>query len=290
MSHRTGGRSFCAGNRRSFHAGVPAFFCGLAVVLASVAFMPRAAFAVGPVSTLYVMNYGEFGGGLLCGLDLFQGLSETSYPTSNLEDICIGVAGGDVRTMGYSGSDAGSRFNLAGGPISGGPYLNTMPGSQLHDGTSDGLYNYSVDYTTGNVLEFDRNWAGPSTLFNATATLPGAGWITMNAADGSFWISQWGGPDRVEHRSHAGTLLSSFNSGIFGSAGLALDPVDGTLWMSDGVSTLHQFSQAGAPLQSVTYAMSGQMYGMEFDTTVPEPATLMTLGLGVAALWRRRRS
>jgi hypothetical protein len=145
-----------------------------------------------------------------------------------------------------------------------------------------------VNYTTGDVLEFSRNWTTPTTLFNATSTLPGAGWITMNAADGSFWISQWGGPDRVEHRTHGGALISSFNSGITGSAGLAFDPLDGTLWMSNGSTTLYQFNQTGTLLQSPSYGFAGSLYGMEFDS-VPEPASLAALGLGSWMLRRRRR-
>jgi hypothetical protein len=246
--------------------------------------------AAGPASILYVMNYGEFGSTV--GLDLFQGLSESSFPTGNSVDICIGAAGGDVRTMGYSSGDLGSRFSLAGGPLSGGPYLNSIANSQLHDGTSDGQYNYSVNYTTGDVLQFDRNWASPTVLFNATSSLPGAGYITMNGSDGSFWLSQWGGPDRVEHRTNTGALLSSFNSGIIGGFGLALDPADGTLWMSNGSNTLYQFSQAGSSLQSQAYSMNGAFYGMEF-ATVPEPSSFILLGmsvLGVAAYtWRKRK-
>jgi len=248
--------------------------------------MTSGAWAVGPTSTLYVMNYGEFGTSV--GLDLFQGASETSYPTGNGVDICIAVAGGDVRTMGYSGGDSGSKFNPAGGPLVGGPYTNTIANSQLHDGTSDGNFNYSVNYTTGDVLRFDRNWASPTVLFNASGTLPGAGWITMNGADGSFWLSQWGGPDLVVHLTSAGALISSFNSGILGSAGLALDPVDGTLWMSNGSSTLYQFGQSGTLLQSPSYSISGSLYGMEF-ATIPAPSTLAAAGLVGGALARRRR-
>jgi hypothetical protein len=262
----------------------------LRYTLAFVAILSAPALAVGPVSMLYAMNYGEFGGGTTVGLDLFQGVSETSYPTGNGLDICIGVAGGDVRTMGYTGGYSGSRFNLAGGPVAGGPYANTIANSQLHDGTSDGSFNYSVDYTTGDVIEFDRNWGSPNVLFNATSRLPGAGWITMNATDGSFWISQWGNTDdRVMHFTHTGTLLSTFNSGLTGWAGLALDPVDGTLWTSNGTNSLYQFSQTGTLLQSPSYSISGQFYGMEFETTsLPEPATLTLLGIGAVFLMRRR--
>jgi MYXO-CTERM domain-containing protein len=253
-----------------------------------VPFAASLAAAVGPTSTLYVMNYGQFGSSV--GLDLFQGASFSSFPTGNNVDICIGVAGGDVRTMGYSGLDAGSRFNLTGAPLAGGPYTNTTTGSQLHDGTSDGSFNYSVDYTTGDVLRFDRNWGSRTTLFNATATLPGAGYITMNATDGTFWLSQWGGGDRVEHRTPGGALISSFNFGFAGAAGLALDPVDGTLWTSNGSTTLLQYTQAGATLQAQTYSLAGQFYGMEFETTpAPAPGVVAALSLFAARLLRRRR-
>src|SRR4029079_12593346 len=124
--------------------------------------------AIGPTSTLYVTNYGEFAGGTATGLDLIQGASVSSYPANDLLGINIAVYG-DVRTDGYSTTDTGSRYDLAANPLVGGPYVNTIALSQLHDGTSDGSYNYSVNYTTGDVFQFDRNWASPVVLFNATA-------------------------------------------------------------------------------------------------------------------------
>jgi hypothetical protein len=246
--------------------------------------------ATGPTSTLYLMNYGEFGGGTVVGLDRIQGNTFNASPTGNPVDICI-AASGDIRTYGYVPSTSGSRFDLSGNPLPGGPYLNSY-GQQMHDGTSDGAYNYSVDYVTGDVIQFDRNWATPSILFNvANGTV---GWITMNATDGSFWLSQYGGPDLVEHRSHTGTLLGSFNSGVFGSQGLALDPVDGTLWMSQG-SSIYQFSQAGAPLQNLSFSSLpvASWYGMEFDVVpVPEPGPLAMVGIACAGLvaFRKRLS
>ena len=238
--------------------------------------------ATGPTSTLYAVNYGEFGGGSISGLDLIQGTNENSFATGNSVDTSIAAAG-DIRTFGYSQNLTGSRFNLAGAPLSGGPYTNLIVNSQCHDGTSDGLYNYTVDYVTGDVLQFDRNWASPVALFNANNFGGTAGWITMNATDGSFWLSQYGSLDLVQHRSHTGTLLGSFNSGLGFSQGLALDPIDGTLWMSSGF-TLYQFSQSGTALQNLTYNLQGQWYGMEFDTVVPEPSTLPLVGVGIVFL------
>ena len=270
---------------QSFGRQAAALLATLLVVL-----LPPSAWAVGPTSTLYVTNYGELGGGTITGLDLIQGVTESSYPTSYLLGIDIAVYG-DVRTMGYSDTNQGERFDLAANPLVGGPYTNNIANSQLHDGTSDGSYNYSVNYTTGDLIRFDRNWASPVALFNVTADIPGGGWITMNASDGTFWVSQWGGPDLVVHLSSTGSLLSSFNSGVFGSAGLALDPVDGTLWMGDSTMTLHQFSQGGVPLQSVGYAVAGSWYGMEFDTTpVPEPGAIVLAAVGALVGLARLRN
>lgn len=260
---------------------------------AMIASIGSQASAAGPISKLYITNYGEFSGGNVTGLDIVQGAGVTSVATAYQLGIDIAVYG-DVRTMGYSTNDQGTRYDLAANPLVGGPYTNTIPNSQLHDGTSDGNFNYSVDYTTGDVLQFDRNWANPVALFNASANVPGAGWITINVNDGSFWISQWGGPDVVGHYTHTGTFLGSFNSGIFGSVGLALDPADGTLWMGNANFVLHQYSQAGAFLQMTPYTLQGAWYGMEFDTgTVPEPTTVVLTAIAFATLTatgRRHRS
>lgn len=88
---------------------------------ALVASMGSQTLAVGPTSTLYVTNYGEFAGGTVTGLDLIQGAGAASYPTSTPLGIAIAVFG-DVRTMGYSGANQGERFDLAANPLVGGPY------------------------------------------------------------------------------------------------------------------------------------------------------------------------
>src|SRR5258706_10437571 len=93
-------------------------------------------------------------------------------------------------------------------------------GQQMHDGTCDGFYIYRVDYIGGDVIQFDRNWASPVVLFNVSNGT--VGWITMNAVDGSFWLSQYGGPGLVEPPKQTG-------SGGIGSQGLGPGSAGGTL-------------------------------------------------------------
>jgi hypothetical protein len=122
--------------------------------------------------------------------------------------------------------------------------------------------------------------------------MPDAGWITMNAADGTFWLSPWGGGGIVQHVTASGSLISSFNTGLPIVWGLALDPADGTLWMADTSYNLYQYSQPGILQQVYSNGAlaGGQPYGMEFDTTpVPEPGTIGVLAIGAAALLARRR-
>ena len=81
--------AFAWRRRRAVKAVIPRPFSArtpvrLSLALGLIALMGgRVLAAAGPTSTLYVMNYGEFGGGTVVGLDLFQGLSESSFPTGN---------------------------------------------------------------------------------------------------------------------------------------------------------------------------------------------------------------
>lgn len=245
--------------------------------------------AYGPTSTLYAVNTLEFGANN--GLDRVQGASLNNGSTGNNNDYGLAVWG-DVRTVGYFGGAVGSQFALNGSSLPGGPYQDTYAADPIYDGTSDGKYNYGVGYFGGQVIQYDRNWANPIVLFQDTKFFQYHSGITMNAVDGSFWLSQYQGGDLVEHYSHTGTLLSTFNSGLFGVHGLALDPIDGTLWMNDGnqINSLYQFDQSGNFLQQATYVQNGRgWYGMEFNgSIVPEPASMTMLVLGSVSLMRRR--
>ena len=246
-------------------------------------------FASGPTSTLYAVNTLEYGANN--GLDRIQGASFNTGTTGNNNDYGLAVWG-DVRTVGYFGGAVGSQFALNGSSLPGGAYQDTYAADPIYDGTSDGKYNYGVGFFGGQVIQYDRNWANPVVLFQDTNFSQWHSGITMNAQDGSFWLSQYKGGSVIEHFSHTGTLLSSFNTGLFGIHGLALDPIDGTLWMNDEnqVNSLFQYDQSGNFLQQSVYAHSGRgWYGMEFDgRVVPEPTSMAMLALAAGSLIRRR--
>lgn len=245
--------------------------------------------AVGPTSMLYAVNNGEFGS--TTGMDRIQGASIASTSSGNPSDFAIAVSG-DVRTCGYMLGFTGSRFDLAGNPVAGGPYANTYAADPIYDGTSDGNYNYGLGMYSGVIFRYDRNWNNPVSLFGTGTPGTISSGITLNPSDGSFWVSNAGSAGQIEHYSAGGAFLGSFATGIGFGYGLAFDSADGTLW-ANSVNTpgrLFQFSQSGTMLQVAGYAVpSGQFYGMEFNTAAtPEPASIAAFAMGALGLLKRR--
>ncbi|MEI7986027.1 MAG: PEP-CTERM sorting domain-containing protein [Armatimonadota bacterium] len=197
---------------------------------------------------------------------------------------------GDLRTTGNFNYNFGQQYDLLMNST-GTTYAGSWEG--LYDGTTDGSRNYTIDYGTGDVLSYNRNWQNSSLLFNAGAGQGLYLGITYDGA-GGLWISRWNS-DVVEHRSMTGSLLSSFNTGFSSITSLAMDWSDGTLWMGtqNTLGTFSQFSTTGTNLQNVTYSnmTSANTLGGEFNfNPVPEPASFAVLGLGALVLLRRRKS
>ncbi len=258
---------------------------GLLAALVAVSLTATA--QTGPTSTLYLTidqaAYSYF--------QVVQGNSVsapvlTSYGTS---EFPIAVWG-DVRTAGTGQSTLGGQYTLGLTPT-GTSYV--LPGfiHEVIDSTSDGSHNYLVDTQGGIVYQTARDFTNVVPLFNSG--LPFADGITYDPVNKSLWICSYFQSTFIDDYSLSGTLLSSFDVGHSNNFGLAMDPADHTLWLTnDSTLELEQYSTTGA-LLSLGPFVSGDG-GAEFNlapTITPEPGTLIMFGsgvLGLAVIVRRK--
>ncbi|HOX36661.1 MAG TPA: PEP-CTERM sorting domain-containing protein [Candidatus Brocadiia bacterium] len=198
----------------------------------------------------------------------------------------IAISGGTIKTTSHMLGITGAEYDLAGN-YTGNNYVATL--DQCYDGTSDGTYNYTVQYLTGDVYRTDLDWQNPVLLFNI-----GDGselGITYDGTNNSLWVSDFD-TDTVRNFTMGGGLISSFSAGIVSLTCLALDPADGTLWMGSQLTegTFYQYSKAGVLLDTVTY---GPLAGVNTlgGEMVPEPGSLILVGLGAVglAIYRRKK-
>jgi hypothetical protein len=239
--------------------------------------------AQGPVSSYYLIAGDQRTDWRVQGTNVLNSWSQvvdTEYP--------VAINGGIVKTTGVGQGLTGAGYSLS-GTDTGSRYTNPAPVG-MYDGASDGTHNFGVDYSSGDVYQFDANWGSPTVLFGG---LGGGNYlgITYDPTNNSLWISRWNSTT-VEDRSLGGTVLSSFNLPFASISCLAMDYADNTLWMGsqNTFGTFYHYSRAGASLGQVTYAsMTAQnTLGGEF-APVPEPASLAVVGLGLLALRRRRQ-
>jgi hypothetical protein len=234
----------------------------------------------GPIDPLYLVGNGS--------LSIVQGSSVTTVSTLNPIEAAVAVAG-TVRTVGFfASSGSGHEYTLAGVPT-GNSYSNTL-GEQLLDGTTNGVFNYSILWDdTGNpandrVYRFNADWSSPQYLF----TVQGSDFygITYDAVNNSLWVSSRSG--QIQDYTLGGTLLSSFGLPQRPN-GLAIDPRDRTLWFNTTTdSSLYQYSTSGTLLSSQNYAGApfgnGMAFGVEFAETAPAPEAATWLLTGIAPL------
>ena len=202
-----------------------------------------------------------------------------------------GNQGGDV-TESYSGAE----YQPDGTPTGVNFAYPLSTGGAFYDGATNGVNNFSVDYNTGAVYQFNLDWTNPVLLFAANALDIG---ITYDPVNQSLWIVPYSGTD-VRDYSLAGALLTSFTASA-PVYGLAMDYADNTLW-ADGHGTLYQYSRTGASLSSFGDGLAQNTLGAEFafldasPASTPEPGTAMLAlgGLLIAAFrkggWTRSRS
>jgi len=164
--------------------------------------------------------------------------------------------------------------------------------STAYDAGFDGKYIYMVHWlgpTDGQVWRYDNNYANGQFLFQANGSAAGGDLgITYDSRTNTIWTGTFF-TGQVTQWSMGGAMLSSFSI-IGGSASaLAYDSQSDTFWLSNGVfgvGTLLNYDRNGNLLGNFTtgeYLLGGEFYA------VPEPASLLALGLGALALRRRRK-
>lgn len=89
--------------------------------------------------------------------------------------------------------------------------------------------------------------------------------VTYDRSNDSFWISSVN-DGIVANISRAGSVLSSFNTGLSRVVALALDPADDTLWMGNSSGTFFQFTKTGTQLSSFfDLSLTTNVLGAEFN-------------------------
>ena len=254
------------------------------IAITLIAFGAQCAFA-GTLSALYLTS------GDTQTIFEVQGSSiVTSWTAQNGAEYPVAVSGGTVRTTGSYGGN-GATHTLSGTFIS----ANGPSQYGTFDGTTNGTVNFGIDYYTGQVFEANLNWSNPQFLFSAS----GLG-ITYDATNNSLWLGGFGFGQICDY-SLAGAQLSCFLTPQTAyDQALALDPADGTLWVTqrtlDSTIILDQYSKSGMFLQeiSINAGQYQNILGGEFElgqATVPEPASLflmVTSVLGVGGTIRRK--
>jgi DNA-binding beta-propeller fold protein YncE len=240
---------------------------------------------VTPKGKLYLASSDQFGGST--HIVVIQGNSVTQFPQAYNpgHEFPIAVFG-DIRTTGNRPNvGQGGQYTLSGTPTT---VTYTLPSGMeaAADSTSDGNYNYLVDFYNLNVILTNRDFTNAVKLFSVSP-MPQPSGITYDPVDRSLWISGIGFPELLEY-SMNGTLLKTIDTGDTENSALAFDPSDGTLWVvNDHTGYLEQFSTSGQALGLGPYV--GTSFGAEFNlafrlTPTPEPGTLAIFGTGILAV------
>ncbi len=178
-----------------------------------------------------------------------------SWTQQYSEEYPLAVSGGTIRTTGIRSGLPGGGYRLDGSPLMAN-FSHSVTDARFFDGATDGRHNYSVDYDTGNVYRFETDWSGAQLLFTGAAGDLG---ITYDASDRTLWILNFDSGE-VRHHTLQGALLGSFSTGLLDTGALALDPSDGTLWLTSQITkgVLYQYRSAGKFLPECGPGRNGQ--------------------------------
>jgi len=242
--------------------------------------------ALAQSGTLYLTNEAAQTGYIV------NGMNATSFALMNEGESPI-VVTNEIRTSGTSSATPGSAYHLN-GTHKGGDYFRSSTLGGLFDAGTDGTNIFVVEYETRDVYRTDMNFGNAEFLFEAGDSSSEILGITYNALTESVWVSEWAGTELIEYDLE-GNELSRFGTGHVGSAALAYDSTDNTLWLHDHSANnfaggiYEQWTLGGERLfRGEIAGLGGGTLGGEFGA-IPAPGTLALLGAAAALGSRRRR-
>ena len=202
----------------------------------------------------------------------------------------LAISGSTIRTLGRTNNVTGSVYTLSGSITGTTPSYSLSGGPLFLDGTTDGVFNYAMEFNTSTVYRFNLDWSSPAILFPANATTGRRSGITYDPTSDCLWVTGIDGAamGRLEKYTLTGIHLFAINAGA-PAAALAFDHVDQTLWLDElGTGTIKQYSLAGTFISSITVpALAGaSIDGAEF--AIPEPGISVLWWAGLIALSRAR--
>ncbi len=147
----------------------------------------------------------------------------------------------------------------------------------------DGAGNLYATDSASNFYSMNKS-TGAATLIGNTGIYPGG--LDWDSANGQMILQAAGGSTySINLGSGAATLLSS--AGFVNDDDIAYDVSDNSFWVMDWSGQLYHYDSAW----NRTNPFSGSFVtgAVETAQSVPEPMTLAVLGIGAAAMARRRR-